>query len=69
MRPPLPGRHVGQRSALRFGRYLVQRCARLLVSQQLQLQVAQRLATRPQQLHPLLPQLFGERLDLKVCPR
>jgi hypothetical protein len=43
MRPPLPGRRLRERSAPCFRRYLVQRCTWLLVGQQFQLQVAQRL--------------------------
>jgi len=35
----------------------------------LKLQIAQRLAARPEQLHALLPQLFGECLDFEMRPR
>jgi hypothetical protein len=69
MRSPLAARSLRQRSASRFRLHLVHRRARLFVGQQLKLQVAQRLAARPQKLHALLPQLFRERLDFQMRPR
>ena len=69
MRPALARRRFGERSAPRFRLHFVQRGARLFVGQQFQLQIAQRFAARPQQLHALLPQLFRQRLDFQMRPR
>ena len=67
MGPALTRRCRSQRRTLRLRRYFIQRRARLLVGQQFQLQIVQRLAARPQQFHAVLPQLFGERLNLQMC--
>jgi hypothetical protein len=69
MRPAFAPRRLGEWRALRLRFYLIQRCARLLVGQQFQLQIAQRLAARPQEFHAILPQLVGERLNLQIGPR
>jgi hypothetical protein len=56
MRTPFARRDDRERSAPCFRLHLIQCCARLFLGQQLQLQIAQGPATRPQQFHPLTPQ-------------
>jgi hypothetical protein len=66
---PLARWSCRHRRALRLRLHFIQRRARLLFGQQLQLQIVQCLALRPQQLHAKLPQFFHQRLDFQICPR
>jgi hypothetical protein len=68
MRTPLARRDDRERSAPCFRLHLIQCGARLFIGQQLELQIAQGLAARPQQFHPLLPQFFRQRLDFQMRP-
>jgi hypothetical protein len=58
---------LGDRLAPRFGFDFFARHPGLFL-QQLQLQIAQRFATRPVLPDALLPQLFLQRLDFQVRP-
>jgi hypothetical protein len=69
MRLPFARGRCRQRRALGLRLHFIQRRARFLVGQQLQLQIVERLALRPQQLHAKLPQLFHQRLDFQIRPR
>ena len=69
MRLPLPRRCAGHRRTSGFRLHFVTGGARLFLRQQLQLQITKDFAAWPQHLHALLPQFFGERLDLQVHPR
>jgi hypothetical protein len=68
MRTPLARRDGRERNAPRFRLDLIQRCTRLFIGQQLELQIAQGLATRPEKLHSLLPQFFRQRLNFQMRP-
>jgi hypothetical protein len=59
---------LADRLAAHFGFHFLARHARLFFGQQLQLQIAQRLAVRPQETNALPPQPFFQYLNLQVRP-
>ena len=61
-------RCLGDRLPLGFGFHLIDRHAWLFVSQQLQLEITQGFATRPQQANPMLAQPLFQHLDFQLRP-
>src|SRR5713226_1666538 len=68
MRPALPRRPLPDGLAARFGFHFLAGHTGLFVGQQLQLQIAQRLAMRPQQADALSPQSLFQYLDFQMRP-
>ena len=68
MRFAFARRHLRHRLAMRFGFHLFGRYPGLFVSQQLQLQIAERLAPRSQHANALLAKPLFEHLDFQLRP-